>query len=70
MSIALANAHDRDLVPKLVDGATGQVIRDSNYWYPQLTTDLAPAGIILLAPFKKRASDSDPLGSWVLSRLR
>jgi hypothetical protein len=70
VSIAPANVHDRDLVPELVEGALGQVLGDRNYWDPKLSTALAPAGIALRAPFKKRASDPDPAGSRVLGRMR
>jgi hypothetical protein len=70
VSIAPANVHDRDLVPELVEGATGQVLGDRNYWDPTLTTALAPAGIVLQAPFKKRATDPDPLGSRLIGRVR
>jgi hypothetical protein len=70
VSIAPANIHDRDLVPEVVEGAVGQVLGDRNYWDPKLTAELAPAGITLLAPFKKRATDPDPAGSRVLGRLR
>jgi hypothetical protein len=70
VSVAPANIHDRDLVPELVEGATGQVLGDRNYWDPKLTAELAPAGIVLQAPFKKRASDPDPVGSQVLGQVR
>jgi hypothetical protein len=70
ISIAPANVHDRDLVPELVEGAAGQVIGDRNYWDPKLTEELAPAGITLQAPFKKRASDPHPEGSRVLTQVR
>jgi Transposase DDE domain len=70
VSIAPANIHDRDLVPELVEGAVGAVVGDRNYWDPRLTTALAPAGIALHAPFKKRATDPDPVGSTRLSRMR
>ena len=70
VSIAPANVHDRDLVPELVEGTTGQVIGDRNYWDPRLTAELAAAGIGLLAPFKKRATDPDPIGSTRLTRVR
>jgi hypothetical protein len=70
VSVAPANVHDRDLVPELVEGATGQVLGDRNYWDPRLTAELAPAGIRLLAPFKQRATDPDPLGSQRLTRMR
>jgi hypothetical protein len=70
VSIAPANVHDRDLVPELVAGATGQVLGDRNYWDPRLTADLARAGIALRAPFKKRATDPDPVGSRRIGRMR
>ena len=70
VSVAPANVHDTDVVPELVDGAVGQVIGDRNYWDPTLLAELAPAGIALLAPFKKRATDPDPVGSRVLTRVR
>lgn len=70
VSVAPANVHDRDLVPELVEGATGQVLGDRNYWDPKLTAELAPAGIALLAPFKKRATDPAPHRSRVLTRVR
>ncbi len=70
ISLAPANVHDRDLVPELVDGAAGQVIGDRNYWDPKLTAELAPAGIALRAPFKKRTGDPDPAGSRRLTQLR
>jgi hypothetical protein len=70
LSVAPANVHDLALVPELVEGATGQVIGDRNYWDPTLTAELAPAGIMLLAPFKKRATDPTPAGSRLLGRVR
>jgi hypothetical protein len=70
LSVAPANVHDTAVVPELVAGAVGQVIGDRNYWAPQLTAALAPAGIRLLAPFKKYATDPDPVGSTLLTRLR
>ena len=69
-SIAPANVHDLALVPELVEGATGQVLGDRNYWDPKLTAELAPAGITLLAPFKKRATDPHPERSRLLGRVR
>ena len=57
-------------MPELVEGAQGQVVGDRNYWDPKLTAALGPAGIKLVAPFKKRASDPDPVGSQRLTRLR
>jgi hypothetical protein len=70
LSVAPANVHDTAVVPELVAGAVGQVIGDRNYWAPKLTAELAPAGIRLLAPFKKHATEPDPVGSTILTRLR
>jgi hypothetical protein len=70
VAVAPASAHDTALVPELVGGASGQVLGDRNYWNPHLAAELAPAGIALRAPFKKRATDPDPAGSRVLGRVR
>jgi hypothetical protein len=70
VSVAPANVHDTAVVPELVEGAMGQVIGDRNYWAPKMTAELAPAGICLRAPFKKRARDPDPAGSTRLTRVR
>lgn len=70
ISLAPANVHDAALVPELVEGGSGLVLGDRNYWDPPLTAALAPAGIMLLAPFKKRASDPTPAGSRLIARTR
>jgi hypothetical protein len=70
ISLAPANVHDRDLVPELVDGVSGWVLGDRNYWDPSLTEELAAVGIALLAPFKKRASDPTPQRSRSITRKR
>jgi hypothetical protein len=59
-SVAPANGHDLELVPEVVEGATGGVLGDRHDWGPKRTADLLPAGIRLLAPFTKRATDPDP----------
>ena len=68
--MAPANVHDRDLVPELVEGGTGQVLGDRNDWDPKLTAALEPAGIALEAPFKKRATDPDPARATTITRVR
>lgn len=70
VSVAPADVHDLDLVPELVEGGQGLVIGDRNYWAPKLMAELAPAGITLAAPFKKRATDPDPARSRLLTRVR
>ncbi len=69
-SVAAANIHDRDLVPELVEGMDGWVLGDRNYWDPTLTENLARAGIMLLAPFKKRATDPTPDRSRFITKKR
>lgn len=70
ISVAPANVHDQDLVPEIVAGMTGIVIADRNYWNPRLTTDLARANIVLLAPYKKRSQDPTPATSRLLNTIR
>ena len=69
-TMAAANVQDLDLVPELVDDGTGQVIGDRNYWAPKVAAELEPAGIQFLAPFKRRETDPDPVGSRRLTRWR
>jgi hypothetical protein len=70
VQMAPADASDLALVPELVEGASGQVLGDRNYWDPLLRAELAPAGIALCAPYRKRSKDPDPVGSRVLTRVR
>lgn len=70
VQMAPANASDLELVPELVEEASGQVLGDRNYWDPRLRAELAPAGIDLCAPFRKRSQDPDPVGSRRLTRVR
>jgi hypothetical protein len=70
LQCAPANASDLELAPEMVEGATGQVLGDRNYWNPLLRAQLAPAGIDFCAPYRKRHDDPDPVGSRRLSRLR
>lgn len=70
ISIAPANVHDQDLVPELVAGMAGLVLADRNYWNPRLRADLVADGVLLLAPFRRRAADRTPDGSRLLNRVR
>lgn len=70
VSLAPANVHDRDLVPELVEDASGWTLGDRNYWDPKLTEELARVGIALLAPFKKRATDPTPDRSRFITKKR
>lgn len=70
IAVAPANLHDQDLVPELVDGTTGLVLADRNYWNPRLRTELAEAGVLLLAPAHHRGRDKTPAGSRLLNDVR
>jgi hypothetical protein len=70
ISIAPAHVHDQDLVPELVAGMTGRVLADRNYWNPQLRAELADEDVLLLTPFRRRATDRTPAGSRLLNRVR
>jgi Transposase DDE domain len=68
--LAPANASDLAMLPELTPppGTTG--IGDRNYWSPQVTADLAAAGVRLLAPYQSKKRDPDPARSRRLSRRR
>jgi len=68
--VAPANIADPAPVPELAAGAAGLLLGDRNYWHPQLAAELAPAGLALLAPFRKRSRDPAPTRSHLLNRLR
>lgn len=72
VAVQAAPAHvpDVDLVPELVDGAEGTVLGDRVYWHQPLAAALRPAGIELVAPFRKRSSDPTPLRSRLINRVR
>jgi hypothetical protein len=53
ISLAPANVHDLEMAGEVLEGATGWVLGDRNYWSPALKADLQSKGICLLAPFKK-----------------
>jgi hypothetical protein len=68
--LAPANASDLAVLPELAPppGTTG--IGDRNYWSPQVTAELAEAGVRLLAPYHSRRRDPDPARSRRLGRPR
>jgi hypothetical protein len=70
LQVAPANVPDVDLVPELVEGAEGTVLGDRAYWHQPLAEALHPAGVALVAPFRKRSSDPTPQRSRRLNRVR
>jgi Transposase DDE domain len=70
LSLAPANLTDATLLPEVADGAAGDLLGDRAYWHPHLAAELASAGLVLLAPFRKRSRDPAPHRSHLLNRLR
>jgi len=70
ISLAPANAADVAVLPDLVEGTSGFVIGDRNYWSPDVTDDLKAHGLALLAPYRSAKRDPTPRRSRVLSRIR
>ena len=68
--LAPANVSDLAAVPDLVEGTSGFVLGDRNYWSPRLREELRQAGVLLLAPYRAATRDPDPTGSFFLSRMR
>jgi len=68
--LARASAADKAVLPELAPppGTTG--IGDRNYWSPELTAQLAAAGVRLLAPYQSRKRDPNPGRSRQLSGPR
>jgi len=51
-SLTAANVHDLQALPQLLEGASGDVLADRNYWSPSVRDELARSNISLLAPFR------------------
>ena len=45
---------------EVLDGATGWVLADCNYWSPDLMVDLKAHGIWLVVPYKKASGEKHP----------
>jgi hypothetical protein len=68
--LAAANASDLAVLPELTPPPGTIGIGDRNYWSPQITADLAAAGVRLLAPYQSKKHDPDPARSRRLSGPR
>ena len=69
--LAPANEADGEIAPVLLEGSTGVVLGDRNYWLPDLQTFLRTKGIVLQAPFRKAHSPkAAAYHSPVLGRVR
>ncbi len=69
VSLAPANVHDLEMAPEVLNGATGWVLGDRNYWSAELQAKLRAQGLALLAPFKKASREQHPWPRW-LSHMR
>jgi hypothetical protein len=70
ITVAPANVADQALLPELVEGLTGVVVADRQYWNPALREELGREGVWIEAPFRKRSSDPTPQRSRVLNHIR
>lgn len=69
--LAPANEADGEIAPILLEGTSGVVLGDRNYWLPDLQAYLRTKGIFLQAPFRKAHSpQAAQYQSRVLGRVR
>ena len=69
--LAPANEADGEIAPVLLEGTTGVVLGDRNYWLPDLQAYLRTKGIVLQAPFRQAHSPkAAEYQSSVLGRVR
>ena len=69
--LAPANEADGEIAPILLEGTTGVVLGDRNYWLPDVQAFLRTKGIVLQAPFRKAHSpQAAAYQSPVLGRVR
>lgn len=68
--LAPANVHELAVVPQMVEGTSGILVGDRNYWSPNLREELDKEGIALLAPFRSARRDRTPYRSRLLSQVR
>ncbi|HEX4207928.1 MAG TPA: transposase [Ktedonobacteraceae bacterium] len=69
--LAPANESDGEIAPLVLEGTTGVVLGDRNYWLPDLQAFLRTKGTSLQAPFRKAHSPkAAAFQSRVLGRVR
>lgn len=69
--LAPANESDAEIAAVLLEGSTGVVLGDRNYWLPDLQAHLRSKGILLQAPFRRANSPkAAAYQSSVLGRVR
>jgi len=65
-----ANVDEKEALEQMVDGKTGRVLGDRNYWSPAWMRWLLDRGVQVIAPFKHASRDPDRRWSAFLGRLR
>jgi hypothetical protein len=65
-----ANSHDLHAVDDLLDGVSGWVLGDRNYWSPTKKEALAEQGILLEAPYKSKKREQQPWPRWLVQKRR
>jgi hypothetical protein len=56
-ALAPANIHDTEGAEEVLQGVTGFVLADRNYWKPELSQRLQNYGLYLLAPYSHALPD-------------
>jgi len=64
-SLTAAHVHDLHALPDLLEGATGDVLADRNYWSPRLRDELAPYQLYLRAPFRSARRETHAWPYWL-----
>jgi len=59
-ALAPANIHDTEGAEEVLQGVTGFVLADRNYWKPELSQRLQNYGLYLLAPYKSARRQKQP----------
>jgi hypothetical protein len=65
-----ANIHDLQVLDDLVEGATGWVLGDRNYWSPKKKEALAQKGIYLETPYKNKKREKKRWPLWLVQKRR
>lgn len=65
-----ANVHDLHALEDLVEGTSGWVLGDRNYWSPEKKEALAGRGVNLLAPYKSKKREKKRWPLWLVQKRR
>ncbi|MBW3624332.1 MAG: transposase [Armatimonadetes bacterium] len=65
-----AHADEKDALEDRIEGRTGRVLGDRNFWSPDRQAHWRENGVEVIAPFKHKSRDPNPRWSALLSKLR